>query len=167
MSFSNCFVGFAIDILNFVDLVHLAKVTDNMLQKLLGPPADIDPDKVIILSHGWRYIELIGLGPDQVSEHLGPNYPLIRTLQRVATQKGWKVIVPDFRATYQYGHNRGRSERVRMIYSEILCLDPKVNNFFTAPDPSSPKLFYWSGTVKEALLHRLLAKTGKRRMHAH
>lgn len=120
------FSGFSIDILNFVDLVHPAKITNNWELKLLGSPITVDPSKVIILSHGW-------------SESLGPNYPVIRTLEKVATQRGWKVVVPDFRATYQYGHNRGmkfmdsvlsselgRSERVRMIYSEMLCLDPKV-----------------------------------------
>lgn len=89
-------------------MVHLARV-ESSLPHSARP---IDDNKVVIISHGW-------------SERIGPNYPLIRTLENVGRQKGWKVIIPDFRRSYSYNSSRGRSERVRILYEEIICLDPK------------------------------------------
>jgi hypothetical protein len=94
--------------INYRDLVHIAKV-DNALSASLPP---IDERKVVIISHGW-------------SERIGPNYPLIRTLENVGRQKGWKVVIPDFRRSYTFNSSRGRSERVRIIYEEIICMRPK------------------------------------------
>jgi len=99
---------FEIDHINYVELVHFALLQDDDNHQAIP----IDQDHVIILSHGW-------------SENLGPNYPLIRTLEAISLKKGWKTIVPDFRQSYRYGSERGRSERVRIIYEEIICLDPK------------------------------------------
>jgi len=97
---------FEIDGINYIELVHFCLINVDM------PNEPIDPRHVVIISHGW-------------SEKLGPNYPLIRTLEAIALRKGWKAIVPDFRESYKYGYLRERSERVRIIYEEIICLDPK------------------------------------------
>eukprot|EP01094_Clydonella_sp_ATCC50884_P014814 TRINITY_DN25392_c0_g1_i1.p1 TRINITY_DN25392_c0_g1~~TRINITY_DN25392_c0_g1_i1.p1 ORF type:complete len:445 (-),score=107.56 TRINITY_DN25392_c0_g1_i1:76-1410(-) len=70
--------------------------------------ASCDPAGVLLINHGW-------------SDVVGPDYPLIRTLEHAATNRGWHVIVPDFRESYRYGRGRGRSERVKMIYEELLC----------------------------------------------
>eukprot|EP00009_Paramoeba_aestuarina_P015538 CAMPEP_0201532824 /NCGR_PEP_ID=MMETSP0161_2-20130828/51416_1 /ASSEMBLY_ACC=CAM_ASM_000251 /TAXON_ID=180227 /ORGANISM="Neoparamoeba aestuarina, Strain SoJaBio B1-5/56/2" /LENGTH=202 /DNA_ID=CAMNT_0047936455 /DNA_START=84 /DNA_END=692 /DNA_ORIENTATION=+ len=42
-----------------------------------------------------------------------------------ARQCGWHVIVPDFTPSYRYGSRRGRSERVKIIYQHLLCLETK------------------------------------------
>lgn len=72
---------------------------------------------VIILSHGW-------------SPQVGPNYPLINALRTIGNSEGFEVIVPDFnKQIHQYTTNqvRSRAERVKVIYEELLSLDPSFN----------------------------------------
>lgn len=109
---SGCIESFMISYINFQDLIHFTIVKEEEEIILQDKQLNCDPDKVIILSHGF-------------SEQVGPNYPLIRSLETIAIRLGWKVIVPDFRPTYRFGAHRGRAERVRMIYEELLCLTPK------------------------------------------
>eukprot|EP00658_Telonema_sp_P-2_P064676 TRINITY_DN5383_c0_g1_i1.p1 TRINITY_DN5383_c0_g1~~TRINITY_DN5383_c0_g1_i1.p1 ORF type:complete len:341 (+),score=59.47 TRINITY_DN5383_c0_g1_i1:198-1220(+) len=102
--------NFRIDWINFSELVHLARRRHP--ESMPSPPESLGPTgNVVLLAHGF-------------SEEDGPNYALIRTLEHAAEQLGWRAIVPDFRGTYAYGSARGRSERVRAIYEELLCLEP-------------------------------------------
>jgi len=51
----------------------------------------------------------------------GPDYRLINVLARVASDRGFRVIVPDFRCTYRFNSRaKGREERVRILKSELL-----------------------------------------------
>jgi hypothetical protein len=50
---------------------------------------------------------------------------LIRTLEFIAQNLGWRAVVPDFTPSYRLGHRRDRSERVKLIFEELLCLDPQ------------------------------------------
>jgi len=52
----------------------------------------------------------------------------VRTLETIARQCGYKVVVPDFRKTYKYESARGRSERVKTIYEEVICLSNRPVN---------------------------------------
>lgn len=106
---------FAIDIINFEDLVHFVdpnkpRATDSPL--LSAPSKPSLPGHVLILSHGW-------------SPTVGPNYPIIRTLTWLAENAGWQVIVPNFIPSYKMGSLRGRAERVNLVYQEMLCLPEK------------------------------------------
>lgn len=69
-------------------------------------------DKVVILSHGY-------------SPERGPDYALIRALEVAAMRLGWTVVVPNFLDSYKFGSSRGRSERTKLIYEELLCLPHK------------------------------------------
>ena len=108
---SGCIESFYIHIINFKELIHFTILKEKK-NEFVQDNINCDPLKVIILSHGF-------------SDQVGPNYPLIRSLETIAIRLGWKVIVPDFRPTYKFGAHRGRAERVRMIYEELLCLNPK------------------------------------------
>lgn len=91
---------------DFFQLVHLA--LSNVM--LCGSSAISTENKpIVVLAHGW-------------SPEVGPNYPLIHRLEQCAHEKGWKVIVPDFRPTYKHGERRARSERVNVLYEELLVL---------------------------------------------
>lgn len=100
---------------NYLELVHFIFPRPRARFSLPLP----DSDHVVVISHGW-------------SEIAGPDYPFIRTLQSVAASMKWKVIIPDFRPSYRYDADftsrRGRAERVKLIYEELLCLDPKPSH---------------------------------------
>eukprot|EP00697_Spironema_sp_BW2_P006020 gnl/Spiro4/18380_TR9837_c0_g1_i1.p1 gnl/Spiro4/18380_TR9837_c0_g1~~gnl/Spiro4/18380_TR9837_c0_g1_i1.p1 ORF type:complete len:604 (+),score=208.82 gnl/Spiro4/18380_TR9837_c0_g1_i1:101-1912(+) len=98
-----------IDHTNFSKLVHIALPREHIHTPVATPS---HYSRVLILSHGW-------------SPLVGPNYALVRTLERVAMSRNWHVVVPDFRAVYKYGSQRSRAERTRMIYEEIICLYPR------------------------------------------
>jgi len=100
--------SFLIQGINFHRLVHFVVTTE----PVPSAPPQFRSDLVVVISHGW-------------SQECGPAYPLIRTLEGVARRKGWRTVVPDFRPSYKFGHDRGRSERVRQIYEELLCLNPR------------------------------------------
>lgn len=102
---------FLIDAVDFERLVHPALARAGAPGGAAPPRGGGDPCGVVVLAHGW-------------SEEVGPNYPLVRTLEHVARRRGWRVVVPDFRETYRYGAVRGRAERVRVLYEELLCLRP-------------------------------------------
>jgi pimeloyl-ACP methyl ester carboxylesterase len=97
---------------NFLELVQFVKPRAqdrHPLQRSNNIPLE-NPNKVVVISHGW-------------SPELGPDYPLLRTLQSVAIRLGWKTVVPDYRASYKF-KQRGRSERVKILFEELLTLDP-------------------------------------------
>lgn len=98
-----------VDLLN---LVNIAARREAAAPFSTLPLAQQTTNNVVLISHGWSMED-------------GPNYPLVRTLQTLAQRAGWRTVVPDFRVTYEFGSARGRSERVRTIYEELLCLDPK------------------------------------------
>jgi hypothetical protein len=105
--------SFLIDGINYYDLVHFVVPRPN--RRIDSEHQSTDPKKVVVLSHGWSF-------------DLGPDYPLIRTLQSVATQLGWKVVVPDYRPSYDPDAADGRvsrQARVKILYEELLCLNPK------------------------------------------
>jgi pimeloyl-ACP methyl ester carboxylesterase len=115
--------GFPIRRINFVHLVQFTAARsgspqsgrtqieddveeDDASNRHRDCPAHAD---VVVISHGW-------------SEEVGPDYPLIRTLEMMTVRCGWRAVVPDYRPTYRYGSARGRSERVRALYEELICL---------------------------------------------
>jgi hypothetical protein len=69
-------------------------------------------ERVVLLAHGWSPI-------------VGAAYPLLRTLQYEAERAGWSAVVPSFLDSYRLGEARSRSERVRVLLEEILCMDPR------------------------------------------
>ncbi len=102
------------DITN-VDLVRLVQFVlkrDDALSLsrslVMVPPAT----KLMVLAHGFS--------PD-----CGPDYALIHNLAGVGRRLGWRVLVPNFLESYELGRHRGRSERVRAIYEELLCLEER------------------------------------------
>lgn len=97
---------YGVDLLDLVNIAARPVATSPM--SALAQPSN----NVVLISHGWSMED-------------GPNYPLVRTLETVAQRAGWRTVVPDFRATYEFGTARGRSERVRTIYEELLCLEPR------------------------------------------
>src|SRR3990167_1094363 len=101
--------SFLIDGINFYQLVHFVKPR---IKRNSDEVINVDHKKVVILSHGWSY-------------ELGPDYPLIRTLQTIGMKLGWHVVVPDFRPSYEFGSQRGRAERVKLLFEEILSLAVK------------------------------------------
>jgi hypothetical protein len=106
--------------INFFALVHfLDEVSLSSSLKRETAPVGTDASKVVVLSHGW-------------SQVVGPDYPLVRTLEIVAKRRGWKVVVPDFRPSYRYKSARGRSERVSVLLTELLCLRPRARTVVLA-----------------------------------
>eukprot|EP00457_Paulinella_chromatophora_P011139 gb/GEZN01011265.1/.p1 GENE.gb/GEZN01011265.1/~~gb/GEZN01011265.1/.p1 ORF type:complete len:358 (+),score=27.46 gb/GEZN01011265.1/:64-1137(+) len=104
---------FLIDGIDYIHLIHF---------RLSGPPIEskhsarsvmgttaVSTDNFVVIAHGY-------------SPQPGPNYPLIRTLERVARKAGWSVVVPDFRPTYEFQSQRSRAERSRILTEELLCI---------------------------------------------
>jgi pimeloyl-ACP methyl ester carboxylesterase len=103
---------FRVDAVSFRDLVQFVRA-DSLPRVELTRSAELtigSGNRVLLLAHGY-------------SPECGPNYPLINSLSIVAQRNGFKVIVPDFRRSYAYGHGRGRSERALMLLEELLSLD--------------------------------------------
>lgn len=97
--------------INYETLIHFC-ATKTAATNLTSHPKLPDVNRVVLINHGW-------------SPKVGPDYALIRSLESVAVKLGWKAVVPDFRPSYRYGETRGRAERIRQIYEELLCLEPK------------------------------------------
>ena len=102
--------SFAVRGLDLRRLVHFVLPRPEQLQRSLDMAADDmgEGANVVLISHGY-------------SPKRGPDYALIRTLEHVSWQRGWRPRVLCFLDTYAYGPARGRSERVRMILEELLC----------------------------------------------
>ncbi|MDP2438773.1 MAG: alpha/beta hydrolase [archaeon] len=108
---------YGLDVVNFVDLVQFVDPDNRAPVSLpFSSPSSSSSsslsDKVVIFAHGW-------------SPSVGPNYPLIRTLQHVAAAAGWRTIVPSFVGSYRMGSQRSRAERVATVFEELLCLEPR------------------------------------------
>jgi pimeloyl-ACP methyl ester carboxylesterase len=99
--------SFAIRNLELRRLVHFVLPRAENLQRSISTGAE-QSGNIVLISHGY-------------SPQRGPDYAVIRTLEHVSWQRGWKPIVLCFLETYSYGPLRGRSERVRMILEELLC----------------------------------------------
>ena len=104
---------------NFLRNVNIAFPPDRPAAALGAGSPLCDARRVIILSHGWSPVA-------------GPNYATIKVLQHAAQKMGWRVIIPDFRAVYKYGTQRSRAERTRLIYEEMLCIDPRPERLVLA-----------------------------------
>jgi hypothetical protein len=102
---------FALDIVNFFDLVEFVDAASPG-RPSIPPMIPRRPGHVLVLAHGWSPI-------------VGPNYPLIRTLEAVAGNAGWEVKTPSFLESYRMGSIRGRAERVVTIYQQLLCLNER------------------------------------------
>lgn len=104
--------SFQIRQLDIRKLVHFVLVRPSEdLQKSIGL-MDVPWQNVCVISHGY-------------SPERGPQYALIRSLEKCALRMGWKPVVCCFLDSYRFGASRGRSERVKMIYEELLCLPQK------------------------------------------
>jgi hypothetical protein len=85
-------------------LVHFVLVRPDYLAVSSGLPSDeVNPKNVVIISHGY-------------SPERGPQYALIRSLEKQALRKGWFPVVCCFLDSYKYGPARGRSERVKVFF---------------------------------------------------
>lgn len=88
---------FGIEKVNFKDLVQLQT----------RPPAVPGGTGVAVIAHGFC--------PES-----GPDYQLVIALARAARDRGWLVVVPDFRPSYELETRAGRAARVSILADAIL-----------------------------------------------
>lgn len=104
--------SFPIDYINFSHLVHFVSERKGSIreEELLHQNVMTDLNHLVVIRHGY-------------SPQVGPDYPLVRTLEAVARSRGWRMLVPDYRESYSWDHSRGREARVRILFQELLCLE--------------------------------------------